>query len=86
MSKGGSSGVVYTPFTLYQAILLKVGSGPYYLLSGVSYTNSGSNAVVYTAWYAQYPAPTTPPKTTPTPTRTITHTITHTIRPPVPTI
>lgn len=89
MSKGGSSGVVYTPFTVYQATLLKVGSGPYYLLSGVSYVNSGNSVAVYSTWYAQYPAPTPPP--TPTRTPTPTHTITHTgtlrtpIRTPFPT-
>ena len=82
MSKGGSSGVVYTPFTVYQAVLLQVGSGPYYLLSGVYYVNSGNSVAVYSTWYAQYPAPTTPVKTpTPTRTPTITHTPTFTHTP-----
>jgi hypothetical protein len=89
MSKGGSSGVVYTPFTVYQATLLKVGAEPYYLLSGVSYVNSGNNEVIYSTWYAQYPAPTVPPVTpTPTHTRTIitpTRTIRTPIRTPFPT-
>ena len=82
MTKGGSSGVVYTPFTVYKATLFKVGSGPYYLLSGVSYVNSGNTAAVYSTWYAQYPAPTTPVKT-PTPTLTRTPTFTHTLRTPI---
>jgi hypothetical protein len=85
MSKGGSSGVVYTPFTVYQATLLQVGSGPYYILSGVSYVNSGNAEALYTTWYAQYPAPTTPPPITRTPTITRTRTPTFTIRTPIKT-
>jgi hypothetical protein len=88
MSKGSTSGLVFTPFTVYQATLLTVGSGPYYLLAGVSYTNSGPGGPVAASWYAQYPEPTTPPPTTPTPTPTHTFptiTRTHTIRTPFPT-
>jgi hypothetical protein len=89
MSKGSTTGIVFTPFTVYQATLLQVGSGPYYLLAGVSYVNSGPGGPVANTWYAQYPAPVTPPPTTHTPTtRTVTHTVTFTgtVRTPIKTI
>ena len=60
VTQGGFSGVVATPFTVYQGSLFQFTSGTtaFSVLSGVFSANSGANtAPSYITWYAQNPSP-----------------------------
>jgi hypothetical protein len=60
-SEGGFTGVLVTPFTVYQATLFPAftppGGGPISILSGVFASNTGDGAVAYSTWFAQNPSP-----------------------------
>lgn len=69
VTKGGYTGVVPSPFTVYNAQLFQVGSGAsaYYVLSGVFWTCGNDLSLSYATWFAQYPAPTKIPSPPPPP-------------------
>jgi hypothetical protein len=83
VTESGEKGEVSTPFNVYQAQLFQVGSGAsvYYVLTGVTWSAGNFLEVIYSSWYAQFPAPTklpTPPHppTPPTPHPILPHPIT----------
>jgi hypothetical protein len=60
ITQGGFSGVVATPFTVYQGSFFQFTSGTtnFGVLSGVFSANSGANtSPTYVTWYAQNPPP-----------------------------
>jgi hypothetical protein len=60
-SEGGFTGVLVTPFTVYQGSLFPPftppGGGPISILSGVFSSNTGDGAATYSTWFAQNPSP-----------------------------
>jgi hypothetical protein len=63
-TEGAFSDVLGTPFTVYQGSLFPPFTAPtpppakqIHVLAGVSFSVNGTNAPVYTTWYAQNPAP-----------------------------
>jgi hypothetical protein len=63
-TEGSFSDVLATPFTVFRGSLFPPFTGPtpppakqIHVLAGVFFSISGTNAPVYTTWYAQNPAP-----------------------------